>query len=88
LTCVKILVQLSHKIIGLDLAPFSEKVENHWLILCRSRRHAMITRLESRKLPDPAVRVSYNLAALEIVTYTCVRDYQNLLLAEYLYFGV
>ena len=25
-----ILVRLSNKIVGLDLAPFSEKVENHW----------------------------------------------------------
>jgi len=41
-------VRLSHKIIDLGLAPFSEKVENHWLTLCRSRRHAVITRLESR----------------------------------------
>jgi len=30
ITCVKfILVRLSHKIVVLDLAPFSEKVENH-----------------------------------------------------------
>jgi len=27
--CVKFLVQLSNKIVGLDLAPFSRKVENH-----------------------------------------------------------
>jgi len=31
----------SHKIVDLDLAAFSEKVENHWLILCRSHRHAV-----------------------------------------------
>jgi len=42
------LVRLSHKIVDLDLAPFSEKVENHWLILCGTRRHAVITRLENR----------------------------------------
>jgi len=31
LTCVKdILVQLFKKILGLDMALFSEKVENHW----------------------------------------------------------
>jgi len=30
LTCVKIsLVRLSNKVVSLDLAPFSEKVENH-----------------------------------------------------------
>jgi len=33
LTCVKIfLAQLSNKIAGLDLAPFSEKVGKHWSI--------------------------------------------------------
>jgi len=41
-------VRLSDKAVELDLAPFSEKVENHWFILCRSRRHAVVTRLESR----------------------------------------
>jgi len=38
-------VRLSHKIVDLDLAPFSEKVENHWLILCRNRRYAMSSTL-------------------------------------------
>jgi len=34
MTCVKIvLVRLFNKIVGLDLAPFIEKVENHWLTL-------------------------------------------------------
>jgi len=41
-------VLLSHKIVDLDLAPFSEKVENHWFILCRTRRYAAISRLKSR----------------------------------------
>jgi len=41
-------VRLSHKIVDLDMAPFSEKVENHWLLPCGSRRHAVITRLERR----------------------------------------
>jgi len=39
-------VRLSYKIVDLDLAPFSEKVENRWFI--RSSRHAMIARLQSR----------------------------------------
>jgi len=31
ITYVKIiLVRLSNKIVGLDLAPFSEKIESHW----------------------------------------------------------
>jgi len=34
-------MRLSHKIVDLDLAPFSEKIENHRLILCRSNRHAV-----------------------------------------------
>jgi len=34
-------VRLSDKAVDLDLAPFSKKFENHWLILCRSRRHAV-----------------------------------------------
>jgi len=35
-------VQLSHKIVGLDLAPTSKNVRNHWFILCRSCRHGVI----------------------------------------------
>jgi len=41
-------VRLSHKIVGLDVARFSEKVENHWFILCNSHRRAVIIQLESR----------------------------------------
>jgi len=41
------LVRPSHKIVDLALAPFSEKVENHWLILRRSCGHAEITQLDS-----------------------------------------
>jgi len=41
-------VQFSHKIVDLDLAPFSEKIENHWLVLHGSNMHAVIERLESR----------------------------------------
>jgi len=33
---VKVLVRLSNKIVGLDLAPFSEMVENH---CCRSKKN-------------------------------------------------
>jgi len=29
---VEVLVQLAHKIIGLDLSPFSKKVESHCLV--------------------------------------------------------
>ena len=38
-------MQLPNKVVSLDLAPFSEKVENHWFMLCRSSRHALIARL-------------------------------------------
>jgi len=30
-------VRLTEKIVGLDLAPFSEKVENHWCRLWKER---------------------------------------------------
>jgi len=36
----KILVRLSNKIVGLDLAPFSEMVENH---CCRSKKQVTTT---------------------------------------------
>jgi len=36
------LMQLS-KIVDLHLAAFSEKVENHWLKLCKSWRHFLNT---------------------------------------------
>jgi len=63
LTCIKIfLVRLYHKIVGLDLAPFTEKVENHWFILCRSRRHAVITRIESRDCSTLLCKLTHNLA--------------------------
>jgi len=37
------LARLSHKIVDLDFAPFSENFENHWFIPCKSYRHAVIT---------------------------------------------
>jgi len=36
LPCGKIFVRLSNKIVGLNLAPFSEMVENH---CCRSKKN-------------------------------------------------
>jgi len=46
LTYVKIfLVRFFHKIVGLEVALFSEKAENCWFILCMTRRHPVITRL-------------------------------------------
>jgi len=62
-------VPLSHKIVDLDLAPFNEKLENHWLILCRSRRHDVITRLESRNCSTLLCE------SRTILRNTCVTDY-------------
>jgi len=52
LTCVKIfLVWLSHNIVGLDLDPFREKVENHWFVLpCYMHNLAITLALEIIKI--------------------------------------
>jgi len=68
---------LSNKVVSLDLAPFCEKVENHWCILCRSRRHAVITRLESRNCSSLLceLRGQQSIKKGQSCRNTCVRDY-------------